>query len=275
MNFKQFWNNSFAGFILKRLILALTIFVALAWFTLFFVDRYTNHGQFEVVPDLRGMYIEEAELVLANHGLHTQIIDSVYIRTKKLGTIIEQTPVPQSTVKKNRPIYIIVNSKQVRQIPMPDVTDVSFRQADAMLKAIGINVSGVEYKPSEYKDLVIDVKYRGRSLEAGTRIPENSYITLVVGSGNGGETVTTPNLKGLTAEDAHNEAIASSVIIGSVQYDTEPAGNENEYFVYRQKPAAGNNAEAGTRVDIWLSKDKSLQNKRYEEEENTEDEKFF
>ena len=169
MDFKKFWKESFAGFVLKRILLAITIFVALAWITLLIVDQYTRHGEFEVVPDLRGMYVEEAQLLLSNQDLYPQVIDSVYVRNKKLGTIIEQTPVPNSTVKKNRPIYIIINSRQVRKIPVPDVTDVSFRQADAMLKAIGLNVSGVDYKPSEYKDLVIDIKYRGRSIEPGMR----------------------------------------------------------------------------------------------------------
>ena len=111
MDFKKFWKESFAGFVLKRILLAITIFVALAWITLLIVDQYTRHGEFEVVPDLRGMYVEEAQLLLSNQDLHPQVIDSVYVRNKKLGTIIEQTPVPNSTVKKNRPIYIIINSR--------------------------------------------------------------------------------------------------------------------------------------------------------------------
>lgn len=276
MDFKKFWKESFAGFVLKRILLAITIFVALAWITLLIVDQYTRHGEFEVVPDLRGMYVEEAQLLLSNQDLYPQVIDSVYVRNKKLGTIIEQTPVPNSTVKKNRPIYIIINSRQVRKIPVPDVTDVSFRQADAMLKAIGLNVSGVDYKPSEYKDLVIDIKYRGRSIEPGTRIPENSYLTLVVGSGVGDEIVSVPSLKGLTLDEARTETISASVIIGAIQYDVQPNGDGKDYFIYRQRPSAGHSIDAGSRVDIWLSKDKSLQNKSFEEEENTEeDEQFF
>lgn len=276
MDFKKFWNESLAGFVVKRVLLAITIFVALAWITLLIVDQYTRHGEFEVVPDLRGMYVEEAELMLSNQGLYPQVIDSVYVRNKKLGTIIEQTPIPNSTVKKDRPIYIIINSRQVRKIPVPDVTDVSFRQADAMLKAVGLNVSGVDYKPSEYKDLVIDIKYRGKSLDPGTRIPENSYLTLVVGSGVGDETVSVPSLKGLTLEDARTETISASVIIGAIQYDVQPSGDEQEYFIYRQRPSAGQGVDAGSRIDVWLSKDKSLQNKSFEEEENTEeDEQFF
>jgi serine/threonine-protein kinase len=134
----------------------------------------------------------------------------------------------------------------------------------------------LHYKPSEYKDLVIDIKYRGKSLDPGTRIPENSYLTLVVGSGVGDETVSVPSLKGLTLEDARTETISASVIIGAIQYDVQPSGDEQEYFIYRQRPSAGQGVDAGSRIDVWLSKDKSLQNKSFEEEENTEeDEQFF
>ena len=159
---------------------------------------------------------------------------------------------------------------------MPDVSDVSYRQADAMLKAIGLNVSNVEYSPSEYKDLVVAVKYRGRTIQAGTRIPEGSFVILVVGSGMGGESVSVPSLKGLTLEEARRDALNNSVIVGAIEYDVQPSGDEDQYVVYRQKPAAGQQVESGKRIDIWLSKDKSLQDKVFDEDETeTSDEEFF
>lgn len=277
MDFKKFWKESFGGFVLKRILLAIIIFVALVWLTLIGVDFYTHHGESEIVPDLRGLYVEEADLLLTNHGLYPQIIDSVFVKDKKLGTIIEQIPAVNSTVKRNRPIYLIINSRQVRKVPMPDVNDVSYRQADAMLKAIGLSVSSVEYSPSEYKDLVIAVKYRGQNIPAGTRVPEGSSLVLVVGSGLGGESSLVPTLKGLALEEAREEALAGSMVIGAIDYDVEPNENENEYIIYRQRPAAGRSVPAGTRIDVWLSKDKSMLNKTFEDEEEQvePDEEFF
>lgn len=277
MDFKKFWKESIGGFVLKRILLAIIIFVALVWLTLIGVDFYTHHGESEIVPDLRGLYVEEADLLLTNHGLYPQVIDSVFVRDKKLGTIIEQIPPVNSTVKRNRPIYLIINSRQVRKVPMPDVNDVSYRQADAMLKAIGLSVSSVEYSPSEYKDLVIAVKYRGQNIPAGARVPEGSSLVLVVGSGLGGESSLVPNLKGLALEEAREEALADSMVIGAIDYDVEPNENENEYIIYRQRPAAGRSVPAGTRIDVWLSKDKSMLNKTFEEEEEQvePEEEFF
>lgn len=278
MDFKKFWKESLGGFILKRILLAIAIFVTLAWITLIAIDYYTHHGEVETVPDLSGLYVEEAESMLQNHGLYAQVIDSVFVRGKKLGTIIEQIPAANSTVKSNRPIYLIINSKQVRKIPLPDVNDVSYRQADAMLKALGLNVSSVEYSPSEYKDLVIAVKFRGRSIVAGTRVPEGSSLVLVVGSGLGEEGSIVPMIKGLSLEDGRQEALTGAMVIGATEYDVEPNGNEDQYVIYRQRPAAGKSVPAGTRIDVWLSKDKAMLNKTFEEDEEIQaesEEEFF
>lgn len=278
MDLKNFWKNSFGGFVLKRFLLAITIFVALAWLTILSIDLYTHHGESETVPDLRGLYVEEADLILNNHGLYSMVIDSVFVRDKKLGTIIEQIPAFNSTVKRDRPIYLIINSRQVRQVPVPDVNDVSYRQADAMLKSIGLNVSNVEYSPSEYKDLVIAIKYRGRNISSGMRVPEGSALVLVVGSGLGAEESPVPAIKGMGLEAAREEALTGYMVIGAIEYDVEPSGNEDEYIIYRQRPVAGRSVPAGTRIDVWLSKDRSMLDKVFEEDEavdKQEDEEFF
>jgi len=275
MDFKKFWSESLGGFILKRILLATVILVALSWITLYMVDIYTEHGETEKVPDLSGMYMEEVQAMLKNHNLYAQIIDSVYVRNKKLGTVVQQTPAAGSNIKSNRPVYIIINSRQVKQTPLPEISEISYRQADAMLRAVGINVSKVEYAPSEYKDLVIDVKYGGRSISPGFRIPEGSYVTLIVGSGLGGEDILVPSLKGLSMKDAKQETLTASMVIGAIEFDIAPSGNESSYVIYRQHPSAGKLVPAGTRIDIWLSKDRTLLDKNFDEEDTKEEEEFF
>ena len=271
MSFKTFWKESIVGFIVKRILLAIAIIVSLVWITLIVLDHYTHHGESVTVPDLQGLYVEEAQNLLENYELYTQVIDSVYVKDKALGTIVEQIPPANSSVKKNRSIYLILNKRQVKMIPFPDLNDVSFRQADALIKSLGLRVSGVVYRPSEFKDLVIDVSYFGQRIEPGTRLPEGAAVVLVVGSGVGEEISAVPGLIGKTFNDAKNEAIASSFIIGAVNYDVTPVGDESEYMIYRQTPAAGEKWPDGTRIDIWLTKDENLIeqsiNNQFEEEE--------
>jgi len=266
MDIKKFWKESFGGFVLKNVLISIAIIVALTWIALIAMDFYTHHGDYEVVPDLRGSYLEEAEILLAKQGLFVQVIDSVYVRNKKLGTIIDQIPAPNSNVKNNRAIYLIINSRQVRQVTLPDVSDVSYRQADAMLQSIGLVIGSVEYAPSDYKDLVLEVKYKGRVTEAGSRIPEGSTIVLVVGNGLGAAQAMVPVIKGLGLEEASDAIIAAQLNIGAVEYDVPPSGNEADYIIYRQRPSAGSTISAGTAIDLYLSKDKSRLNEVFEED---------
>jgi len=271
MNFKTFWKETIAGFIIKRVLLALLIVIVLAWVTLLLLDRYTHHGESVRVPDLQGLFVEEAQSILANYALYPEVIDSVYVKDKPLGTIVEQVPSANSSVKKNRSIYLILNKRQMNMVPFPDVNDISVRQADALLKSLGLSVSGVIYSPSEFKDLVIDVSYMGQSIVPGTRLPEGSRVTLIVGSGVGSEISYVPDLVGRTYVNAKNEAIVSMFVIGAVNYDIPPAGDENEYIIYKQKPEAGEEMPSGTRINIWLTKDQNLieqsMNNRFEEEQ--------
>jgi len=277
MDIKKFWKETFGGFILKNVLLAIGIIVVLSWIALISIDFYTHHGESEVIPDLRGSYVEEAEIVLAKKGLYPLVIDSVYVRGKKLGTIIDQIPPANSTVKRNRPIYLIINSRSVRQVALPEINDVSYRQADAMLQSIGLSVSNAEYAPSEYKDLVIEVKFHGRSILPGTRIPEGSSVVLVVGSGLGDSQALVPSLKGLSLEDATQQALSASLVIGSPDYDVPPSGNEGDYIIYRQRPAAGSSLSTGSRIDIYMTTDKSRLKEVFEEDKKKDDteEQFF
>ena len=278
MDIKKFWKETFAGFILKNFLIAIGIIVVVAWAALIAIDFYTHHNESETIPDLRGSYLEEAEVLLAKKGLYPQVIDSVYVRDKKLGTIIDQIPPANSTVKRNRAIYLIINSRSVRQVTLPEINDVSYRQADAMLQSLGLSVSNVEYAPSEFKDLVTDVKFHGRSVTPGTRLPEGSSVVLVVGSGLGNSQALAPSLKGLGLEEATQEISSASLVMGAVNYDVNPSGNnEEEYIIYRQRPAAGTPLSAGSRVDIYLTKDKSRLKEVFEEDKKKEDtdEQFF
>ncbi len=277
MKFKTFWKETFAGYILKNLLIAVGIIVVLAWAALIGLDFYTHHGESEVIPDLRGSYLEEAQVILQKKGLYAQVIDSVYVRDKKLGTIIDQIPPANSSVKSNRPVYVIINSRSVRQVALPEINDVSYRQADAMLQSIGLSVSNVEYAPSEYKDLVSDVKFHGRSILPGTRIPEGSSVVLVVGSGLGESQAMAPALKGMGLEQAKQEISSASLILGAVNYDVPPSGNDDQYIIYRQHPSAGTSLSTGSRIDVYLTTDKARLKEVFDEDKKKDDtdEQFF
>ena len=281
MEKNSFWNNNIFGYTLKNLLIAIAVFIGLVWVTLIVIDFYTNHGETHKVPGVKGVNVEQAMDMLSRLDLKAVVIDSVYVKDKKLGTVIEQNPVEGSVVKPGRPIYLVVNSRSVRLIALPSVTDISIRQAEATLMSIGIKVSSIQYAPSEYKDLVLEVKYRGQSIIQGAKIPEGSSVVLVAGNGYGASATAVPSVLGMNLSAAADIITASSFMIGGVIYDVEPNGDEDAYLIYDQRPAAGDSVSSGSTINLWLSKDPAKKasprvKKQQVEEEKVQDiEDFF
>ena len=77
-----------------------------------------------------------------------------------------------------------VNADSAPKVAIPDVMDnSSLRQAEAKLRALGFKITEPEYISGE-KDWVYSIKYRGRDLKAGEKVPHEAVLTLTVGNGN-------------------------------------------------------------------------------------------
>lgn len=271
MDFKTFWRSSKAGFIVKNILIAIAVGIVALICLLSWLKRYTQHGIEVEVPEITGLYIEEARQQILSAGLQMDIIDSTYSNKVPLGTIVEQNPPAGSHSKPGRTIYVISNAKSVRQIPMPDLHDISYRQAEATLQSMNIHVKDRIYEPSEYKDLILDIRQNGQSLEAGQRIDEGSEVVLVIGRGKGTEKIAVPNLCGKSLQEARSLLLARYLTLGIYEFDVPPTEEtESLYVVYKQEPTAGTIILEGSRVDLYLSTDieKAIINSESKDEED-------
>ncbi len=259
--------------ILKHIGIAIGIVVLLAFITLQILRVYTHHGESVEVPSLKGLSVAEASILLEEQDLFYEIVDSIYKLDLPPGTIIEQTPVVVEKIKKNREIYLVINYYEKPTVSLPDVRDLSFRNAKATLEAMGLQVKNIEYVPSEFKNLVKDVKMNGRILTPGSRIQVESSITLVVGGTPSSTEIAVPSLRGLKYDEAVFKAHTDSLSIRIAQFDGAPhtKADSAQYFVYKQSPIKGSPAYIGSAISIWLSKDKSLLNTPEEEFDVTTD----
>lgn len=169
---RYFWLN----------ILGMILFVVIAIYaTLKGLDIYTQHGKGVSVPSVRGMQLSEAEILLRNQNLEIVVIDSSYIPEYPSGAIVEQNPNAGSRVKKERLIYVTINSSNAPQRAIPDVIDnCSLREAQAKIGAAGFILGENEYIQGE-KDWIYGIKYRGRKLTSGEKVPIGATLILVVG----------------------------------------------------------------------------------------------
>jgi beta-lactam-binding protein with PASTA domain len=99
---------------------------------------------------------------------------------------VKQDPIAGSKVKEGRKIYIKVNSDAYREVIMPDLIEQTLRQAEPTLLALGLELGDKTYKPYLGKDMVLEMRYKGKKLKAGDKIPKASKIDLVLGDGKVG-----------------------------------------------------------------------------------------
>ena len=216
------------------------------------LDSYTHHGESITVPDVRGMTEEKLVRFIEDKHLQYKIVDSLYEDGKEPGTVIEQDPKPDSKVKENRTIYLTVNSSRPPKVKMPNLIDVSYRQAEAILQTFGLRVGQTVYKPDLAKNAVLDQVYKNRTIDPGTEIYKGSAIDLVLGDGLGNAEVPVPNLISLTKGEALFVLKGSSLNIGTITFDPG-VKNVESATVYRQiPPAGGTTIKQGEAIDIFL-----------------------
>ena len=170
--------------IIKNLLFAVIVVIVLILGVSIWLNAYTNHNKSVEIPNVKSMKLEMAGSLFEAHELSCQVIDSTSNKAFRPGTVIETIPPIGSKVKKGRTIYIRLNSYSAGKIAIPDVKDLSQRQATAMLKALGLEKIEIKWVPGKYRDLVVGVEYRGRLLQIKDKVPVNAIITLLVSSGN-------------------------------------------------------------------------------------------
>ena len=92
-----------------------------------------------------------------------------------------------------------------QKIKLPAIQDNSKSLAATKLTIAGLNMKWTLI-PNPYKNVVLDVKYKGKSVKAGFILPKNSTVEVLIGKGqNLNAQVPIPNLVGKTISEANLE----------------------------------------------------------------------
>jgi beta-lactam-binding protein with PASTA domain len=114
--------------------------------------------------------------------------------------VLKQYPAAGAKVKENRVIYVSLNRITPPTVGMPDLTDASLINADAILKSNELKRGRIELVRGPFQ-IVTGMKYKGHPIEKGERVPKGSVIDLVVADGGNGN-FNTPNLIGKEWDEA-------------------------------------------------------------------------
>lgn len=165
-------------------IAALAILAVLSYLFIHWLTFTTDHGHEITVPNLAKLTEEQVEDKLDELDLDYVLLDSVdYNSDFPKYSVVEQDPLPGAKVKEGRKVYIKINASGFSSVRIPDLIDKTYREAVPTLKALGLEEGTITYIPNLGKDMVLEMRYKGRNLKVGDRVLKASKIDLVLGDG--------------------------------------------------------------------------------------------
>lgn len=240
---------------IKHLSIAIISISIILYIIFKWLNVYTRHGETVTIPDLKGLEITEAMELLEEQGFR-YVVDSIYTDKAEPGTVYEQEPEANALVKENRNIYLTIVSSDAPSIKLPDLIDVSLREAKAILESYGISINRLIYKPDLAQNAVLAIQYKGKTLKKGDSLKKGDAVDLILGDGFGNLKVGIPNLIGLTYDEALFVIQGSKLIVGAIIFD----GNKTDTakaVVYKQSPEFStdttiNQISQGETIDLYL-----------------------
>jgi beta-lactam-binding protein with PASTA domain len=171
----------------------------------------------------------------------------------------DQNPAPGARVKEGRRISLTINALSSKKVTMPNLMDLSMRQAIAELQSRGLVLGKLIYVEDMATNNVLKQLHRNKQIEPGETIDSDSVIDLVLGLNPDTEASTyVPAVVGkryLSAVDAIHK---QSLNIKSLRFDETVKDYDDSLnaMVYRQIPEPSEEtAELGSEVSLYLTVD--------------------
>ena len=173
-----------ANMIIIAIIAVIGLVIVFIWLNIF-----TRHGDWEIVPEVENMSFTNAINTLHDKGFRTDIRDSVFKEDINPGFVVEQFPKPGAKVKPGRKIFLYINAVHPREyIIDPDnspgeaLKGYSMRQGLAKLEELGFKKVNVVKVPGE-NDRIIRLIANGKTISKMEKVPVNALITVEVYDG--------------------------------------------------------------------------------------------
>jgi beta-lactam-binding protein with PASTA domain len=250
---RPLWVNVLAGIVLIFLFIVIFM-LSLNW--------CTQHGKTMTIPAVIGMSYDKAKQLLESKGFDVVIQDSSFYDTIPPLNVLKQFPEAEAVVKRNRTVYLTVNGVVAPTIEMPQLVNLTFRNADATLKQYGLKLGDTSYRIDFAKNSVLDQQYKGETIKAGTKIQMGSTIDLVLGTGVTAYDVAVPDLFGLTVEEGKALMQANGLSFGLIlPANPDVVDTANAYIIWQSPPTKTedgrtNRIHGGQTIDVKVQSQK-------------------
>lgn len=243
-----------------NLLVILFLCVFLLWLTFRLLDKYTRHDKVYTMPDFVGQDYRQVKHDYAK-DFHFILIDSVYPKGQQPGSIYQQDPLPGSKIKKGRNVYAIIVAETPEMTIMPNLKNISLREAIGRLESSGLDVDFLEYQDYSYKNNVIEQYYQGSAIAPGTELVKGSKIVLRVGIGQDRLNVKVPNLIGKPAAEAKRLLNLAGLNLGTESHEDNDSLQYLRVRKMKPGPSSGS-VKPGTYIDVTYHSSRTLDFKK-------------
>lgn len=213
------------------------------------MPSYTRHGVSIAVPDAKNLPYDQAVRVLERRGLQPERGSGPYDPSLPRDVVVEQTPNAHQQVKPGRRIYLTVNSGETPRLRMPNLENLSRRQAVNQIEAHQLRVGQVRVDPipSPYENTVT----RQRPAPGDT-IQHGTEVNLWISPGQGESFVDVPDVRGIPFPQADSLLLLRHHLRSVLVNDTSGLGGEEGLRVTEQRPRPGTSVREGTEIRVTV-----------------------
>jgi beta-lactam-binding protein with PASTA domain len=199
-----------------------------------------EQGDTVVVPNIVGGTVPEAEKLLKQANL--ELGQQSEKPGDPVGTVLDQSPAAGTRVAPGSAVSVVIASAPTDdRIAVPELIGKALKDAETILKDIGLRVGSVSFRDDDRVDQVLE-----QAPKAGERVAKGTAVELIVGRARDVERTKVPRVTGQTLAGAAEILEVARLKVGQVS--GARAGKVTE-----QKPAAGAEVLVGTPVDLQLT----------------------
>lgn len=199
------------------------------------------------VPDIVGDEIVAALEKVTNEGLNLKITELAYDRKVPRNTVISQDPKTGSGLKLGRDVRVVI-SRGEEDLEMPDMRDLSLRQAKSMLNERGLPIPSF----SEIYSRLEEGAIIAQAPPAGGRFANISHVELLVSKGPAPEKFLLPDYTGAQLSEVTDKIRNADLVLSRVRYVKRQYGDDQS--ILEQDPQAGRPVSPGQEVSLTVQK---------------------
>ncbi|HVN80361.1 MAG TPA: PASTA domain-containing protein [Terriglobia bacterium] len=210
--------------------------------------RLAIRGNEVTVPNLEGQTLQQAASQLNAVELRLKVDGRRFDNQIPGDRIISQVPSPDSRLKKNRTVRIVV-SLGAKRVQVPDLRGESLRVSQFSLLKKGLSlgmIAAVSFDGVE-KDHII-----AQDPSPQAQLAASPTVNVLISSGRRNREYLMPDLAGRNLEEVYKVIQNSGITLGKLDYQSTPGLVRGT--ILKQVPTAGQKLVEGSAIDLEVSK---------------------